>query len=513
MTKNPMDSLEVSFLGAILNPLTTARVMALVEKRHVTEAWFDSAEAKRVWQSVEELWRKHRAVDGVLVMQALGQYPEAAYFLKHCIDVAPTPLMATQVVETFVTRHMRSLALRVGQQLSSDALELSGQEAIAKAESAIVAFHDAERTIYGQGDVLQTETSAILADYELLHQKRVLERDEDFYIGCQLPWQVLNHCYMGVKPGIHIIAARPSQGKTALAVTMSAGMAAKGTKQLFFSLDMARRELIKRYGSLLGNVSLSRLELGGSAADLNCVKRGIKLFRQLGSASKTEVNNIQISTSYHVERIIGDIYRAVKCEGVQCVWIDYLQLVSSSKRGTQKEVIDDVLAQLKQCALELEIPIFCLCQLNRETGKDPDRRPNLTDLGDSGKIERDASTVLVLWKDSTVRELWDLYPPLPLAGNQEGLVKVLEPMWLLLLKNQQGATRSFPFVFYKNTFMFRPANHDATATKVEIDGKQRHDFRPFFSHIRDDFMILEKPDGTGLDDRIRKHGALGKRGL
>ena len=72
MTKNPTNSLEVSFLGAILNPLTTARVMALVEKRHVTEAWFDSAEAKRVWQSVEELWRKHRAVDGVLVMQALA---------------------------------------------------------------------------------------------------------------------------------------------------------------------------------------------------------------------------------------------------------------------------------------------------------------------------------------------------------------------------------------------------------------------------------------------------------
>ena len=290
-------------------------------------------------------------------------------------------------------------------------------------------------------------------------------------------------------------------------------MASKGVKQRFFSLDMPRKELRKRFGSLLGNVSLSRLEFGSTLEDLKRMRQGLEMMDRLGSPSHEIVRNIQISTSYHIDTIIGDIYRAVKCDGVQCIWIDYLQLVSSSKRGTQKEVIDDVLARLKQCAIDLEIPIFCLCQLNRDAGKDVTRKPNLTDLGDSGKIERDASTVLVLWKDQQVREAWDQHPPLPLAGGNETLAKVIEPVWLLLLKNQQGATRNFPFLFYKNTFMFRPANHEARAIVQEEKGKRREDNRPFFSQVRDDFIILEKPNGTGLDDRIKQCGALGKRGL
>ena len=504
---------EEALIGAALNPLTTARVMDMCEKRNVSEGWFTSLEAKKVWPVVAEQWRAHRGVDVVLVIKALKHYPQVAQYLKHCLDIAPTLLMAVQMVEAFVTQHVQALALEVGQQLRNDALELGGQEAIAKAESAIVAFHDTERVIYGEADGEQREAKTILEEYALLYQKRVVERDPNFFIGRQLPWEVLNLCYTGVKPGIHIIAARPSQGKTALAVTMCAGMAAKGVKQRFFSLDMPRKELRKRFGSLLGNVSLSRLEFGSTLEDLQRIRKGLEMFECLGSPTHEGVHNVQLSTSYHIDSIIGDIYRAVKCEGVQCVWIDYLQLVSSSKRGTQKEVIDDVLTRLKQCAIDLEIPIFCLCQLNREAGKDLTRKPMLTDLGDSGKIERDASTVMVLWRDVQVRTAWDQYPPLALAGGREKLAKVIDPVWLLLLKNQQGATREFPFLFYKNTFMFRPANHDAVPIIEEIKGKRTEDNRPFFDQLRDDFIILETPNGTGLDDRIKHAGALGKRGL
>lgn len=512
MTKTTQ-TLDKVVLGALLNPMSTARTMMQCERCGVNKGFFTTFEAKQVWAIVENLWRTHNGVDEALVRSAVKDEPAVALLVNQCVAAAPFPSMAPQVVEAFAREHLQSLALQVAQQLHNDAVALGGQEAIAKAEAAMVAFHDTESSIYGSCDEETRETEEILAEYELLHQKRVVERDSSFFIGRQLPWSVLNLCYTGVKPGIHIIAARPSQGKTALAVTMSAGMAAKGVKQLFFSLDMPRKELRKRFGSLLGNVSLSRLELGGTREEVAQMRKGMKLFESLGSPTREKENPIRIKSAYHIDRIIGDIYRAVKCEGVQCVWVDYLQLVSSSKQGTLKEQIDDVLTRLKQCAVDLKIPIFCLCQLNRDTGKDPYRKPNLTDLGDSGKIERDASTVLVLWTDQQVREAWDQYPPLPLAGGNETLAKVIEPVWLLLLKNQQGARRNFPFLFYKNTFMFRPANHEACAIVQEENGKQRKDNRPFFSQLRDDFIILEKPNGTGLDDRIKKSGALGKRGL
>ena len=504
--------LEEALIGAVLNPLTTNRVMEACEKRGVTAAWFARPEAKRVWPILETQWRTHHSVDGVLVAQTIGQ-SEAAVWLRHCIDIAPQVTIATEMVEEFVSAYVQSLAFKVGQQVCNDALEIGGPAAIANAEAAIVAFHDAQRSIYGAEDTLEREVEAIMQDYHLLHQKRVVEGDRKFFIGVPMPWEVLNRCYTGVKPGLHIIAARPSQGKTALAVTISTGMAALGIKQLVFSLDMARRELLKRYGSLLGQVSVPRLEFGGTSEELDRMQRGMNRFGRLGSPTQDTVHNIRISTSFHINRIIGEIYRAVKCEGVRCIWIDYLQEIQSHRQGTQKEQIDEVLARLKQCALNLKIPIFCLCQLNRDLGKDPNRQPTLTDLGDSGRIERDASTVLILWSDPEVRKTWDKTPPLALAGGDETLAKTIEPIWLLLLKNQQGPTRKFPFVNIKSYFTFRPCNHDAKAIRANAKSKTAIDRSPFFGQIRDDFINLEQPDGNGLDDRIKKHGALGKRGL
>jgi replicative DNA helicase len=322
---------------------------------------------------------------------------------------------------------------------------------------------------------------------------------------------VLNAAYTGVKPGIHIVGARPSQGKSALAICMSSGMAFNGTKQLIFSRDMDVSQFIARFGAFHGRVSLRALNDGASEADLQKMANGLELI--------TRLNKLIFSQNHRVDRIVGEIYHAVRREGVQCVWIDYLQIISGDKDDykSHKEEIDDVLAKLKQCAFDLKIPIFCLVQLNRDTGKDPNREPLLTDIGDSGNIEREASTVMLLWKDSRVREMWDRQPPLHLAGGDVNLARALQPMWLILAKNQQGPTLKLPFVFYMPYFMFRPGDYQArpkerlsTSCKP---GETKWDYSPYFNLIRDDFVNCEDPDGQGLDDLLRRAGALGKRGL
>lgn len=488
---------EQAVLGAACNPVTTARTMSLAEAHAVDETYFNAPEAKQIWQSAKRQWLTTQSVDACLIMQEL---PAVAVFLKTCIDVGALPNAVPTMLERLVSQHLQQLAIALAQQLWSDAKALPGPEAIANAESAIAAYHLVEQAANGNAQAQEREQEQIFATFETLHQKRFVEGDKDFYIGCGLPWEVLNACYTGVKPGLHIIAARPSQGKTALAVTMSLGLAMKGTKQLFFMLDMARSELLKRYGCFLGQVPLSNLERGATATELSQFRKGQKAFMANG--------NIRISTLYHIDRILSEIYRAVKCDGVEAIWIDYLQIIDSSSRyGSQKERIDEILQKLKQCALALNIPIFLLCQLNRDAGKDPNRQPSLTDLGDSGKIERDASTVAVLWKDPLVGEAWKHEPPIALAGGDKALATELMPMWLLLLKNQQGPTAEVPFVFYKPTFTYRPADNKARPiVTTTANGKKQIDRSPCFARLRDDFLT------TRLDENIKKLGALGKRG-
>jgi replicative DNA helicase len=317
---------------------------------------------------------------------------------------------------------------------------------------------------------------------------------------------VLNNVYTGVKPGIHVIGARPSNGKTSLTIGLSSGMAFFGTKQLIFSRDMKVDQFVARYGAFHGLVSLRTLNHGGTAEDLEKMKKGLELAKRH--------NAFFLSESIRVDRIIGEIYTAVRREGVKCVWIDYIQIIEGDKPyyHNHKEEVDDVLSKLKQCAFDLKIPIFCLAQLNRDTGKDPTRKPVLTDIGDSGNIEREASTVMLLWKDPRVLENWATHPPLHLSGGELALAQALEPVWLIIAKNQQGPTGEYPFVHYRPYFMFRPGNYQARYTQSLTNPKKK-DYSPYFNVIRDDFVNQEEPDGQGLDDKLRRAGALGKRGL
>ena len=506
---------ERCLIGACL--VEPALAMGVCEKRGVEADWFMLAECREVWPALARMWRESGVIDPAVLGQAFGR-AGVIRWLTGCMELCVSAKHVGAYVERLAAERLRRAVAALGRDLIKDAAELGGQAALERAEGALAGLRAAEKASYGGFRTVGDFEKAIVADYELVRQKRIVEGDLKFFTGLRLPWDVLNVKYTGVKPGIHIVAARPSQGKTAIAVCLSGGLAFDGVRQLFFSVDMHPRLLAERYGALFGQVSLPKLNFGGSRADIEKLRAGLWRVRHAGSADREgpHPDNILISDAWRVDRMVGEIHRAVKYDGVRCVWVDYLQILSGDRDyRTHKEEIDAVLAKLKQTALGLGIPIFCLAQLNRENGKDPSRKPQLTDLGDSGSIEREASTVLMLWKDPDVRRAWDEAPPLDLALGQESLAEKLEPMWLLLLKNQQGATGQAPFVFYKNYFMFRPADHEARPVLGRDKSGRviKEDRSPFFGKIRDDFLVLTKRDGTGLDDYLAKVGALGFRGL
>jgi replicative DNA helicase len=199
-----------------------------------------------------------------------------------------------------------------------------------------------------------------------------------------------------------ILAARPSMGKTSLAmniaqnVALGRGMGDRRPRAVaVFSLEMSKEELVLRMLCTEAQVSMSQVTSGMIA------RNGVEHTR-LEDASKNLFKApiyIDDSAGLDINEIRARARRLKKKYGVDMVVIDYLQLLHSTeyaKQGRQVE-ISTVSGGIKSMAKELKVPVLCLSQLSRATEtRDKLGKPKLSDLRDSGSIEQDADVVLLL---------------------------------------------------------------------------------------------------------------------
>lgn len=200
----------------------------------------------------------------------------------------------------------------------------------------------------------------------------------------------LDRIFGGARPGKLIcIAARPGIGKSALSAEIAIRMSLSGIKPAMFSLEMQRVEIMQRFVSMqsgvdLANISDRKFANGGDGAKLvaNSLMRMKKL--QMLIDQNPAVTTFDIRRALQRDKEIG------------AVFVDYLQLMKSYKEaGNRNLEIGDITRELKIIAMEFGIPIFMASQLNRN--KDETAEPSLTDLRDSGNIEQDVDTAILLW--------------------------------------------------------------------------------------------------------------------
>ena len=190
-----IEKVEESLIGAVLvNP---AQVMPLCENRRVTAEWFTLPEAQAVWPIFLKQWREKGVVDPVLVGSETSK-PEAIQWCIRCLNTTPTSAHAGYYIEKLASARLQRMVCALGRQLITDAADLGGQEALDRAEAAIVALRDAERASYGGFKTAKDFEEQIVSDYQQVYQKRIVERDAKFFIGKRLPWDVLNVLYTGV---------------------------------------------------------------------------------------------------------------------------------------------------------------------------------------------------------------------------------------------------------------------------------------------------------------------------
>ncbi|MFC5647647.1 replicative DNA helicase [Paenibacillus solisilvae] len=193
-----------------------------------------------------------------------------------------------------------------------------------------------------------------------------------------------------------IVAARPSVGKTALALNIAQNVGIRSKKTVaVFSLEMSAAQLVNRMISSEGNIDASHIRTGYMEfGDWE------KVTMAIGALSEANIY-IDDTPAITVSEIRSKCRSLMKQEGeIGLIMIDYLQLISShGRKENRQQEVSEISRTLKQLARELEVPVIALSQLSRNVEQRQDKRPIMSDLRESGSIEQDADIVAFLYRD------------------------------------------------------------------------------------------------------------------
>jgi replicative DNA helicase len=210
----------------------------------------------------------------------------------------------------------------------------------------------------------------------------------------------------GFEPGqVIVVAGRPGMGKTAVACSSVIGLARGGSGVLFLSLEMRSKELGMRMAADLcfeGNRGVDFAKIVNGTVSSDDMMRICRARDEISSWPIAIVDHGSVTLS----RLQLGVRRAkrrfaAKGHELKVVVIDYLQLlnVDTPGRKSQYEVVSEISRTLKAMAKDLNVCIIALAQLSREVEKRDDKRPQLSDLRDSGQIEQDADAVMFLYRE------------------------------------------------------------------------------------------------------------------
>lgn len=511
---------EMSAIGVLL--AFPADAMAVAKSFGARAEWFAGDPWRLLWEALDAIWLRGeiRAADAVSVMAEAKRidagrpaHERSANLSAEMVDralqassAADPTLHLVDVRNAYVERRTRSALAVWGKRAGSYADASVGVVEMVTQLQAIASDATSSKKI-DPARVL----GEVMAETEEAWHMRVDPngpRDLSWVPGFRMPWPELTRVMGGLRAGLHIIAARPSVGKTSFAVNLIRFWCEMGrgdgkpAQVLFDSLDMPRKEVLRRFIAEKARVSASKLLFSPTRSDIEDAQAAVDAVKGW-PLTVCEIRDVDDLRSYcMVEHAAGRLDVLV---------IDYLgQLHSRSKEDPVEYArVSYASDTLKNLASELQIPVVALCQLNRESAKpDASGVPGLTDLRGSGTIEQDAFTVAVLYRDDrVVNGSWKTNPPLHLmpSGARYG-VDALDSVWWNLVKSQNGGSAKFPFVVRKQYFAWSLGNYAAQAEK-KTEGygstqKTYEDNTARFARVHADWRH------DPIENELRRQGAL-----
>jgi replicative DNA helicase len=394
---------ERAVLGALLDgrwPIADAKDMLSSEHfyapRHAT-----------LYGELLEMHAAGEPIDPVLVLDKLTRDglvskidgPYLATLVQEASYGAHAERHARLVVDKWRLRRLREAAIRTQQlvETGGDADEIIDRARAVVDEVAVLGRTVVEETFADTMSAYLTE-----ADQPQTPAISTGIRELDVQLGG------------GLRPGqLVVVGARPGAGKSVLGVNLASAVAEAGYGVLFCSLEMARQELMHRLVASVGDVPLQAL-ISGELSSEQRRRRGLVVARSASWALKIDENPRQSVTS--IRAAARDLTRTKRGLGVLIV--DYLQLMHNGGRKHERRDLEvgENTRGLKILAKELGIAVVALCQVNRGPEARADKRPTMADLRESGSIEADADTVLLLHRDPEAEDYIEVHVPKQRSG-------------------------------------------------------------------------------------------------
>jgi replicative DNA helicase len=385
---------ETSLLGALL--IDTDAIVKIADT--VTERDFFEARNQKIFAAVSELYERREAIDVLTLADRLKNngYLDAvggAPYLTELTNFVPTAAHIEQYAEIVAQKALRRRLISTSQEMVNLGYDESKQlqELIEEAETKL--FEVSQQRV--KQSIVSLET--ILA--ESFDRLDDLHKDKQKIRGVSTGYKDLDNILAGFqRSDLIVLAARPSMGKTALALNFAHNVAVQSKLPvLMFSLEMSKEQLVDRLLSMESGVDAWALR-NGNLTDSDFEKIG----HAMGTLSEAPMY-IDDTPSITVSDMRTKARREAHQHELGLIVVDYLQLMSGGGRyateGNRVQEISEISRGLKGIARELNVPILALSQLSRSVENRSPQIPQLADLRESGSIEQDADVVAFIYRE------------------------------------------------------------------------------------------------------------------
>ena len=351
-------------------------------------------------------------------------------------------------------------------------------EALQFAESSI--YKISQTTDRSELEHIRTSLEEVIDDFEMCFQNPDAKR------GIETGLVGLDHYTNGFQRGdLIILAARPSFGKSALALNIAQHMAVKNRRSVaIFSLEMPRNQLARRMACSIAGVSMEKV-LRGDLDDEQEQRRFRSAISVLADAP-IFIDDSSMNTPAEVLSKCRRLKNDPNC-GLDFVLIDYLQLMNTgpkSKADSRQQEVAEISRSLKVLAKELNVPVLALSQLSRAVEqRTGDHKPQLSDLRETGSIEQDADIVMFIHRPSRYADT-----------NKDNNMDQSEA-FLILAKHRNGALGDIPLHWDGSTTTFTSTAKDLDRASLEqtapspISEKSRQAFEKISKELTEADMI------------------------
>lgn len=386
---------------------------------------------KVIFEAITTLCAQHESVDILTLRHVLTQNSslEEAGGASYLAEIQAT---------TATAAHAETHAKIVKEKYLLRQLVVSSNKTINNIfkgnQSAQDIIDDTERSIF---EIAEAELKKDALPIREILKQTIHDLDDNNWkpkSGVRTGFRRLDSYTLGFHPGeLIILAARPSMGKTSLALNIAKNMAVNEDAPVaFFSLEMASDQIAKNLLCMHAKIDSGKFRAGTLPPEerrnlLNCVDTLSEANIFIDDTPGISPFELRLSARRLKERY-----------GIKAIFVDYLQLMRMNERTESRQIeISKISGSLKALAMELKIPVIALSQLSRKVEDRVDKRPMMSDLRESGSIEQDADVILMLFRECVY--------------NKDKAKNLAE---LIIVKQRNGAVGKFNLIFLGEQLRF-----------------------------------------------------------